>query len=114
MYVAVSNSELRNSVKWLTIISHSEKTVNALKRSFQDTLGLPPAELLKLEDHCDYKYLFNFRGVAASFRLKHLFLCDSVVFHVGSDWLEFFYPALKPWIHYIPVRNDLTDVKYEI
>ena len=61
---------------------------------------------------CSYRYLFNFRGVAASFRFKHLFLCDSVVFHVGEDWLEFFYPAMKPWVHYIPVRQDMADVRY--
>ena len=30
---------------------------------------------VSLEDHCSYQYLFNYRGVAASFRLKHLFLC---------------------------------------
>lgn len=42
-----------------------------------------------------YAYLFNFRGVAASFRHKHLFLCRSLVFHVGSEWLEFYYPAMK-------------------
>ncbi|RLW03322.1 hypothetical protein DV515_00006595, partial [Chloebia gouldiae] len=57
------------------------------------------------------RYLFNFRGVAASFRLKHLFLCGSLVFHVGEEWLEFFYPQLKPWVHYIPVQSDLSDVR---
>lgn len=60
-----------------------------------------------------YRYLFNFRGVAASFRLKHLFLCGSLVFHVGEEWLEFFYPQLKPWVHYVPVRSDLSDVRCE-
>lgn len=61
-----------------------------------------------------YKDLFNFRGVAASFRLKHLFLCNSLVFHVasdGGDWLEFFYKRLIPWQHYIPVRPDMADVE---
>lgn len=58
------------------------------------------------------RYLFNFRGVAASFRLKHLFLCSSLVFHVGSEWLEFFYPAMKPWVHYIPIKQDLSDVRW--
>lgn len=57
------------------------------------------------------RYLFNFRGVAASFRFKHLFLCDSLVFHVGNEWLEFFYSAMKPWVHYIPVKQDLSDAK---
>lgn len=58
-----------------------------------------------------YRYLFNFRGVAASFRFKHLFLCGSLVFHVGKDWQEFFYASLKPWVHYVPVRQDLTDIR---
>jgi protein glucosyltransferase len=49
--------------------------------------------------------------VAASFRFKHLFLCNSLVFHVGDEWLEFFYDAMKPWVHYIPVRQDLKDAK---
>lgn len=50
--------------------------------------------------------------MAASFRFKHLFLCGSLVFHVGDEWQEFFYPQLKPWVHYIPVKQDLSDVRY--
>ena len=61
---------------------------------------------------CFFRYLFNFRGVAASFRFKHLFLCKSLVFHVGDEWLEFFYRALKPWVHYIPVDTDLHNVRW--
>jgi protein glucosyltransferase len=30
------------------------------------------------------------------------------VFHVGDEWEEFFYPALRPWIHYIPVASDAS------
>jgi len=81
----------------------AEYTKNQAWKSDKDTLGLPPAEEVPLEDHCRFKYLFNYRGVAASFRFKHLFLCHSLVFHVGNEWLEFFYPALRPWIHYVPV-----------
>ncbi|OCT91429.1 hypothetical protein XELAEV_18014483mg [Xenopus laevis] len=77
----------------------------------QDTLGRPPAKEVPLVDHCTYKYLFNFRGVAASFRLKHLFLCGSLVFHVGDNWLEFFYNCLEPWVHYVPVSPDLEDLR---
>ena len=72
---------------------------------WQDTLGADPASEVSFENHCKYKYLFNFRGVAASFRLRHLFLCGSLVFHVGDEWQEFFYPALKPWVHYIPLKS---------
>lgn len=51
--------------------------------------------------------------MAASFRFKHLFLCGSLVFHVGDEWQEFFYPQLKPWVHYIPVQQDLSDIRYQ-
>ncbi|CAN2387799.1 O-glucosyltransferase 1 [Pristimantis euphronides] len=89
----------------------AEYTKNQAWRSEKDTLGRPPAKEVPLVDHCAFKYLFNFRGVAASFRLKHLFLCGSLVFHVGDDWQEFFYHRLDPWVHYIPVNQDLSDVR---
>ncbi|XP_071321051.1 protein O-glucosyltransferase 1 [Trachinotus anak] len=89
----------------------AEYTKNQAWKSERDTLGKPPAKEIPLADHCKYKYLFNFRGVAASFRLKHLFLCGSLVFHVGDEWQEFFYPQLRPWVHYIPVKQDLSDVR---
>ncbi|KAM7439851.1 Protein O-glucosyltransferase 1 [Porites harrisoni] len=89
----------------------AQYTKNQAWKSDADTLHAPPAKEIKLEDHCEYRYLFNFRGVAASFRFKHLFLCKSLVFHVGDEWLEFFYRALKPWVHYIPVDTDLHNVR---
>ena len=81
-------------------------TKNQAWKSDKDTLGHPPASEVNLEDHCGYKYLFNYRGVAASFRFKHLFLCGSLVFHVGDEWEEFFYSSFVPWFHYIPVPSS--------
>lgn len=83
----------------------AQYTKNQAWKSPKDTLNAEPAKEVSLEDHCQYKYLFNFRGVAASFRLKHLFLCKSLVFHVGDEWQEFFYESLKPWVHYVPVSK---------
>lgn len=40
-------------------------TKNQAWKSDKDTLGHPASEV-NLEDHCGYKYLFNYRGVAAS------------------------------------------------
>jgi protein glucosyltransferase len=88
-------------------------TKNQAWRSTKDTLGMDPAEEVVLEDHCRYRYLFNFRGVAASFRHKHLFLCGSLVFHVGDEWYEFYYSALKPWLHYLPVASDASSEELE-
>lgn len=84
-------------------VADAAYTTNQGWRSEADTLGRPAVEEAALEDHCRFTMLVNYRGVAASFRLKHLFLCRSLVLHVGEDWQEFFYPALKPWVHYVPV-----------
>lgn len=84
-------------------------TKNQAWKSDKDTLGAEPSTEVSLEDHCQYKYLFNFRGVAASFRFKHLFLCGSLVLHVGDEWQEFFYPALKKWVHYVPVDSSESE-----
>ncbi|XP_031559998.1 protein O-glucosyltransferase 1-like [Actinia tenebrosa] len=92
-------------------LADAKYTKNQAWKSDADTLYEAPAKEVPLEDHCQHKYLFNFRGVAASFRYKHLFLCKSLVFHVGDEWLEFFYKALKPWVHYIPVKTDLSDAR---
>ncbi|GIY31852.1 protein O-glucosyltransferase 1 [Caerostris extrusa] len=42
--------------------------------------------------------------------LEHHQQKKSLVFHVGDEWLEFFYHQLKPWIHYIPLSTDLSNV----
>lgn len=89
----------------------AQYTKNQAWKSDADTLGYPPADELKHEAFCQFKYLFNFRGVAASFRLRHLFLCGSLVLHVGSDWIEYFYDRLEPWYHYIPITTDLNEVE---
>ncbi|XP_033209397.1 O-glucosyltransferase rumi homolog [Belonocnema kinseyi] len=88
-------------------------TKNQAWKSEEDTLHAPPAAEVALESHCAYKYLFNYRGVAASFRHKHLFLCRSLVFHVGHEWNEFYYNLMKPWIHYIPVPKDASQSELE-
>jgi hypothetical protein len=79
-----------------------------------DIMGQKPATEASFEEHCKYKYLFNFKGMAASFRYKHLFLCNSLVFHVGNtgnDFVEFFYEALVPWVHYIPIDQEMSDLE---
>ncbi|VDK55720.1 unnamed protein product, partial [Anisakis simplex] len=69
-------------------------TKNQAWRSVKDTLGEEPAKEVPFEEHCNYKYLLNLAGVAASFRLRHLLLCGSVVLNVGHEWIEFFYDRI--------------------
>ncbi|XP_017082742.2 O-glucosyltransferase rumi [Drosophila eugracilis] len=84
----------------------AQYTLHVAYNSDGHELNSDPAEEMPLAEHCRFKYLFNFRGVTASFRLRHILLCRSLVLHVGDLWQEFFYNQLKPWVHYVPVASD--------
>lgn len=73
------------------------------------TLGLTPAETVSPRDHCAYRYLLNFDGVAASFRLKNVLACGGLVFYVDPQWVEFFYAKLVPGEHYLPLSLDVDE-----
>ncbi|RWS28614.1 protein O-glucosyltransferase 1-like isoform X1 [Leptotrombidium deliense] len=92
-------------------IIDAKYTKNQAWRSKSDTLGEEPAKVISFEKQCNYKYLFNLRGVAASFRHRHLFLCKSLVLNVESPWIEFYYRQMKPWIHYVPIDHKFADVE---
>ena len=53
-----------------------------------------------------YKYIINADGHCAALRLRHLLASDSAVFWIESNQIEWFYPMLTPYIHYIPVQFD--------
>ncbi len=72
-------------------------------------LGITPAEPVPPRDHCAWRYLLNFDGVAASFRLKNILACGSLVFYVEPKWEEFFYPKLVPGEHYVPLSLDVAE-----
>ncbi len=74
-----------------------------------NVLKLAPAEPVSPRDHCAYRYLLNFDGVAASFRLKNLLACGGLVFYVEPRWVEFFYSKLVPGEHYIPLSLDAAE-----
>ncbi len=35
---------------------------------------------------------------------------NSIVIKVQPQWVDYFHPELKPWVHYIPVHKDLSDL----
>lgn len=58
-----------------------------------------------------YKYAVYIEGNCGwADRLKNLLALGMTVFLQDNVCHEFFLPLLKPWMHYIPVRNDLEDL----
>ena len=60
-----------------------------------------------------HKYLLVIDGNAAATRLPPFLCTSSLVFLVqGMD--EWFYDRIKPWVHYIPVALDLSDLEERV
>ncbi|XP_065578859.1 protein O-glucosyltransferase 2-like [Artemia franciscana] len=57
-----------------------------------------------------YKYQINIDGTVAAYRFPYLLAGDSVILKQNSKYYEHFYKSLKPWKHYIPMKEDLSDL----
>ncbi|XP_046385812.1 protein O-glucosyltransferase 2-like [Ischnura elegans] len=62
----------------------------------------------------DYKYQVTLDGTVAAYRLPYLLAGGSLVLKQDSDYYEHFYPHLKPGVHYLPVKSDLSDLITQI
>ena len=58
-----------------------------------------------------WRYLIDMRGVGYSGRLKLLLSSPRVVFLQERVYEEYFFPHLKAWVHYVPVKEDLSDLQ---
>ena len=58
-----------------------------------------------------WRFLIDMEGIGYSGRLKLFLASPRAVFIQDRIHEEFFFSHLKPWIHYIPVRNDLLDIE---
>ena len=58
-----------------------------------------------------YKYLVDVDGYSCAWKSCFLKLCTkSVVLKMTSDNEQWYYDQLTPWINFIPVRNDASDL----
>ena len=77
--------------------------------------SLTATNFLSFEEQiAKWRYLIDMRGVGYSGRLKLLLTARRVVFLQARVHEEYFYPLLKPWVHYVPVREDLSDLELNL
>lgn len=85
-----------------------------LKRWYQQTLGSLPSysshqQLFK------YKYLLDIDGNASTFeRCRLLLLSNSVLVKINSYFEQWYYKALTPWRHYVPIKQDLSNLESQL
>ena len=59
---------------------------------------------------CHQKYLLLLDGNTASGRSSHWLHSGAVLFKPDSVFSEWYYHLLRPWVHYVPVREYLEDL----
>ncbi|MBS0648190.1 MAG: hypothetical protein JSS10_03075 [Verrucomicrobia bacterium] len=72
-------------------------------------------DYVSMEEHPKYKYLMDIDGnCAATPRFPLLLYSNSVILKNMTNSMLWFYPAIKPYIHFIPVAEDLSDVLVQL
>jgi hypothetical protein len=74
-------------------------------RPGKTTAFIPLPDLVKT-----YEWLIDIEGYGYSGRLKYLLWSHRPVLLVDRPYKEFFFEFLKEWVHYIPVKRDLSDL----
>ena len=69
---------------------------------------------LTFEEQCIYKYIIHIDGHVSAFRLSSELSMNSVILLVESEWKIWYSHLLKPYVHYIPVRKDLSNIYRQI
>ncbi len=68
-----------------------------------------------IEEQLKYKYLIDIDGWVNtwdSFVWK--LYSGSVVLKCNSIWKQWYYDKLLPWVHYVPIENDFSDIENKI
>lgn len=63
------------------------------------------------KEHLQFKYLPVLDGHMCTYPgYQWRLLSNSAAFKQDSDQEQWFYSALKPYVHYIPIKNDMSDL----
>ena len=69
---------------------------------------------LNYKQFCEYKYVIHCAGNVAAFRLGSELSMGSVILLVNSGWKLWFSDMIKPYEHYVPIKEDLSDLITQI
>ena len=104
----------KERLKLVKMSKENPEFINASLTAFfffrEEEAKLGRAPHVPFFDFFDYKYQLCVDGTVAAYRLPYLLAGGSVVFKTQSKYFEHFYPDLTPWTHFIPVKEDLSDL----
>jgi len=72
--------------------------------------GVKPVNYVDHEQQAKYKYIIYIEGNSAAYRLSYLLNRNSLVMKVNSKYKLWFEHLLVPYEHYVPIKEDLSDL----
>ena len=72
--------------------------------------GVNLVEYVDQEEQKKYKYVIYIEGNSAAYRLSYMLSNDYVVLIVKSKFKLWYEELLKEYEHYVPIKEDLSDL----
>ncbi len=67
-------------------------------------------KIIPMHKQLEYKYLIDIQGNGFSGRLKFLLHSGRLLFVQDRKWKSYYHFKLKPFVHFIPVKEDFSDL----
>jgi hypothetical protein len=97
--------------KWNTRVQVGKEYLDCLNVS---SLPFGLVQPLSYEEQANYKYIINIDGHVSAYRLTHELGFGSVILLNESNYKMWFTPFLKEYVHFVPIKNDLSDLLTQI
>ena len=62
----------------------------------------------------DFKYVVDIDGYGNAWGLMEKLILGCCILKVETPYEQWFYDRLRPWVHYVPVKGDLSDLHERI
>lgn len=79
-----------------------------------DSLPFGLVNKLSRQEQTKYKYIINVDGHVSAFRLSLELSMGSVILLADSPWKIWYRKMLEPYVHYVPIKSDLSDLISQI
>lgn len=85
-----------------------DKSGNDLKFVVEKLFG----DTARLEevDHLTHKYLISTDGCVAAWLRPVWIMASNSVLLFQHKFEQWFYPSLKAWVHYVPIKDDISNI----
>lgn len=99
--------------RYVLVKKHDNKNIDAafITWNKRNRSGENSNNYVSIPDHVKkWRYLIDIEGRGWSARTKFFFFSRRVLFLQERPFNEYYYPKLIPWVHYVPVKRDLSDL----